>query len=34
VVAQLLLLQPLLLLRSLYITIYNYECLCNAYEML
>ena len=33
VVVQLLLLQPLLLLHSLYTIIYNYECLCNAYEM-
>jgi hypothetical protein len=27
-----LLLQPLLLPRSLYIIIYNHECSCNAYE--
>jgi hypothetical protein len=32
VVVQLLLLQPLLLLRFIYITIYNHECSCNAYE--
>jgi hypothetical protein len=31
-VVQLLLLQPLLLPRSLYIIIYNHECSCNAYE--
>jgi hypothetical protein len=33
VVVQLLLLQTLLLPRFLYITIYNHECSCNAYEM-